>query len=1783
MGNKKDQTCICGEPDGSDEYMIECHACDKFYHKGCVMSEDRWKLDYGIFFCVECKTFYEKYVERGTFPTDQGRKNIFEVYFAYRRQFNPPPPPKQETLEVKMDGCPAWMETFLKTQHLMLQQAMQKTSDQMSEFTRLMQSKSDDSQADHSGVEEMSKMMRRQTIQELPKFTGNPQDWPRFKRAFDETTTEGEFDPRENLSRLERAIPKGSVAFNAIEPLLLDAANVEAIVDQLEFRFGRPERIYESLLAEVMEAKMPKDGNPNSLISFGLKVDSMVINLKAMKYEYYLNDPRLVKDLSMRLPRVLQYKWNEYVLEKQLDNPSLEDFDKWLKIHLRVANLMSTASSSTNRSRPVNIHYESGTNDGQGSSGYVRRDPFCGNCLTKGHRTADCEAFKKFTVPERWKVVKDKRLCIGCLQKGNHRIKDCRSSKACGIEGCTNKHHKLLHSSSDRNSDSHESALYSIPSHRSKTLFRILPIKLYNENIQIETFAFLDDGSSVTLIDNDIAKQLQLTGSPDVLRLKWTKGVERQETNSIRTSVAIRGRNSSKIFTLNNVRTISNLTLPSQTINAFEIKKRFPHLADIPIEDYENAIPKILIGIDNLKVIMNRDIREGRDDEPVGAKTKLGWLVYGKQQHDLSSAASYSMMISEMEDESLHNLVKSYFSTESLGTAPNAKCLRSKEDERAAKIIQNTMRNIGGRYEVGLLWKNDCIKLPTQASYQMSLKRLEHTVSKLEKDPSIKEFYQNKFKDYLDKGYLRELSEGEVKVTGPRTWYLPHFLVVNPNKIPLKPRLVFDAAASAGGMSLNSQLLKGYENPKKLIHIQFRFREGKIAVSGDMKEMFSQVKMMLADQDSLRILMKFGKEDKLKTYVSQVMIFGSKSSPGCAQAVKDDCAKKYANQYPEAAEAIIENTYVDDSLTSFNSIEDAVTVIKQVIEILKGGGFQICNFLSNSREVLSEIPNESKDNVELALSDGSSTVEKVLGVYWDLLEDIYKYKVNQTKIDPQIVNGGRPPTKRELLRITMSLYDPLGLLSHFLIRAKILLQEIWRKGFGWDSPVDRETQEKWKIWLQELSRVERVKIPRWYSTEISKTTVEMHTFCDAAETAFATAIYFRIVSEKEVKVVLVTAKARVAPVKPLSIPKLELQAALLGSRLSCEVADAHRLKIAKKYYWSDSQVVLEWIKGEHRRFVQFVGHRVGEILELTNAYEWNYVPTKLNSADDATRINDLNFEDVSSRWYQGPQFLSMPESEWPQGSSVEDVNLCQEYIMSIENQGELKLKFEAIQEKPFSCYRKMVRCYAYVGRYIQLKLKIQESCPKFLTVEELENAELVIIRKVQYEAFRNELEDLHYGRPLDKSSSIIQLNPVVENGVIRMKGRLDNAPIRYATRFPLILPYRHKIVDLIVHHYHCKYLHQFHESVICAIRQRFWIVNIRKVVKRVVSKCQFCKNRKAQPIAPKMAALPWYRVTPTPKPFTFVGIDLFGPIQVTITRHREKRYGVLFTCMVTRAVHVEVAHSLNTDSCIMAMRNFLCRRGPVRHLYSDNGTNFVGADNELKRALAELRDQLGGKMAEFNIDWHFNPPAAPHFGGAWERLVKSIKGAFYVLLKEVAPKEEVLRNLLIECEYIVNSRPLTHISMDSTDDEPLTPNHFLINCAGGASNPMLPGLFTERDTNARQIWRRSQHLANLFWSRWTKEYLPVLTRRSKWLHDVKPIAEGDIVVVCDPNAPRNNWQKGRVTQVMKSPDGQVRVAKVKTVTGEYTRPVVKLAKLDLSDESPKVSSPGGGCAGRTEN
>ncbi|XP_058445846.1 uncharacterized protein LOC131427001 [Malaya genurostris] len=861
--------------------------------------------------------------------------------------------------------------------------------------------------------------LKRQSLMTLPKFSGSAKEWPKFKQIYDSTTEAGAFTNLENLTRLQNVLE--GYAARCVQQLMLNSENVPEIIERLEDNFGRPEFVYKELLSDIFRVKKE---SRIAIIELADALENLVANIEVIQKEAYLQDHRLIADIVMKLPYAVQLKWTE-TLQSNTRTPTLRDLSKWLKPHAATTRMMNANFHPNEKRSRVNVH--------------EKINPECSFCK-ETHSLPNCGKFKRLDVSERIQFVYKQHMCLSCLKSSGHILRNCKQQKRCGINGCNRTHHPLIHDDNMRQNQKAEqprkveSSNHHMDS-KSNIYYQVIPVTLKNGEQSLDTFAFLDAGSSLTLIDEQVADKLQLKGMIDPLRLKWTQNVSRDERNSRRVHLWINGEGK-KSYALKGVRTVKNLQLPTQSLDTEMIKNRYKHLRNLPVKRYSDVQPKILIGLNHTHLIDPVDRRIGKEGEPTGIKTKLGWLIYG----NISGTVECGQIMIHREDNDLHRMMHDYFTTENFGVKTVAKLPESKSDERAKQIIKSTMKYVNGRFEIGLLWKEDQFQFPD--SYNNAMNRLRTMENGLNKNIELKKWAIQTFNDYEEKGYIRKLTSEELKEPEARTYYLPHFIVQGKNKP--KPRLVFDAAAKVKDISFNAALLSGPDSTTSLFGVLIRFREGSIAISGDIKEMFHQVKIRKEDQHAQRFLWRSCNSDAdPDIYVMQVMTFGSTCSPACAQAVKNYNAELFAEKYPEASKAIVKQHYVDDYLDSFDNDEEAIQRTKQVIEIHDNASFYIRGFVSSSTICTNAIPEERRLHSGVKILEGKNNeYEKVLGVYWNPQRDELGYRLNLSSLSKDILYYHRRPTKREVASFVMSVYDPLGLVANITIRGKILLREL---------------------------------------------------------------------------------------------------------------------------------------------------------------------------------------------------------------------------------------------------------------------------------------------------------------------------------------------------------------------------------------------------------------------------------------------------------------------------------------------------------------------------------------------------------------------------------------------------------------------------------------------------------------------------------------------------------------------------------------------------------------------
>ncbi|XP_036347859.1 uncharacterized protein LOC118757236, partial [Rhagoletis pomonella] len=661
---------------------------------------------------------------------------------------------------------------------------------------------------------------------ELPKYNGKPAEWPLFYATYNQTTEICGFSDEENLIRLRQALE--GPARNAVKNLLLHSSCVPQIISTVQMRFGRPELIISVLQQQICELQTPSESQLETIVDFAIAVQNICATIKASGLASHLSNPELEQKLVSKLPGLLPMYWG--VHKQGLSNCNLQTFSDWLFHLAQGANcvLVPTEQTKVRKRGAVNHHHKTVS---------------CIVCKENCSALSNCDSFKEMSRSQKWDTVRQLKLCHRCLKK--HLWSDCKSKGTCNVNGCTRYHHPLLHNEPSVATNEQtckankKTQMANINAHNvgeEGPLFRVLPVVLHAGANIVSTYAFIDDGSSLTLIDEELLHQLNVKGTPQPLCLRWTGDTHRYEDDSVTVDLAISSKQGTEKFPMKAVRSVKKLDLPTQSLDAAKLQSKFKYLRGLPLQSYGNVKPQLLIGLNNAALGSAIKSRLGDDSAPIAEKTKLGWTVKGHGSIALQGATQYVYHICDCsEHKELLQAVKSHICLDNLGVVANAAALMSKDDELAVEQLEQHTVRVGDRFQTSLLWKHPNMQLPD--SLPMAQYRARCLLKKMQRDPKLSEQLQVKIADYLRKGYARRMTSEDA--AADRYWYLPVFAVSNANK-PGKVRLVWDAAATVNGVSLNSMLFAGPDLTTPLLSVLFKFRQKRVGITADIEEMFHQ-------------------------------------------------------------------------------------------------------------------------------------------------------------------------------------------------------------------------------------------------------------------------------------------------------------------------------------------------------------------------------------------------------------------------------------------------------------------------------------------------------------------------------------------------------------------------------------------------------------------------------------------------------------------------------------------------------------------------------------------------------------------------------------------------------------------------------------------------------------------------------------------------------------------------------------------------------------------------------
>ncbi|XP_055528072.1 uncharacterized protein LOC129720607 [Wyeomyia smithii] len=1580
----------------------------------------------------------------------------------------------------------------------------------------------------------------------------------------------------------------------------------KALIDPLKITRGNYQIAWETLLKRYNNSKLLKKRQIQSLLKLPSVAKESAVELHTLleSFERVIHtldqivqpndykDLLLVNILSSRLDPSTRRSWEEHSASKEQD--TLNDLTDFLQRRVQILeSLPSKFTESKRESSPTRKRiqpFRVSHNAVQTSTGK------CSAC-PENHWLYTCPTFQKMSVASRESLLRTQSLCRNCFKRG-HQAKSCSSKYSC--RKCKGRHHTLvcfqkngegekqrtteepgpsrnnavsLADTSTRTANTSVTEIIStnFSQKRSTNILLATAVVLVedDEGLQYPARALLDSGSECNFISEQLRQMLKVSRERVDIAVLGVGQASTRVTQRIAATVHSRVSEFSRKMEFLVLPRVT-VSLPITTVQISEWK--FPegiHLADPAF--FQSKCVDLVLGIQAFFSFFRtgNEFTLG-DGLPRLTESVFGWVVSGEiQSAKTSSCITCNLAVSD----TLEQLMERFWACEDMGNCNNY----SPEEARCEEQFgRTTRRESDGRYTVSLPKDESTFSL-LGMSKDIALKRFQGLERRLDRDTELRKQYETFMMEYSTLGHMKRVETGEQAEV--KRCYLPHHPVVKASSTTTRVRVVFDASCKTStGISLNDALLIGPMVQRDLRSIILRSRTRQVMIVADVEKMFRQINMDQADAPLQSILWRFNRDDEIATYELSTVTYGTKPAPFLATRTLKQLAMDESERFPLAAQATEEDTYMDDVISGADDIDTAVELRRQLVSLFESGGFRLRKWISNHERVLEGIPNENlalPNTNEVNLDHESSVM--TLGLTWLPKTDCFRFQFAiPALLSDQLL------TKRKILSIIASLFDPLGLLGATIVRAKIFMQGLWHrvnaggKRLEWDEILPATVGEEWRIFHSQLPTLNTLRVPRCVVVACAVST-EIHCFSDASERAYGTCLYLRSTDKNgNYTVHLLTSKSRVAPLNVQSLPRLELRGALLAAQLVDKVLDALK-GTYRVHLWTDSTCVLQWIKVPPSTWTTFVANRVSKIQALSEKHNWNHVPGISNPADLISRGILPNALEGNRLWWEGPDWLKKEREEWPNQPDIRLDTISERRQGTVICVASDAPCFSTMFVSKFSAYSRLIRATAYWLRFIAIYVKRVNPKPNgFLTTVELRRAEAVIIRRIQEETFSEELKALTNNKALPRKSPLRWFNPMIDlNGVLRVGGRLGHSQETHDTRHPMILPWKHEFTTMLFRHYHQTLLHAGPQLLLSSIRSRYWPLGGRKTARMVVHQCQRCFRAKPTLLKQQMGELPTARVT-VARPVSRTGVDYFGPVHIRDGRKRPaiKAYVAVFVCMCTKAVHMELVTDLSTERFLQALRRFISRRGRCTDLYSDNGTNFVGARNQLKELRNSLRDKehqekVSKECAQNGMQWHFNPPSAPHFGGLWEAAVRSAKHHLLRVLGENPIAFEDFNTLLIQVEGCLNSRPLTPLSDDPSDMEALTPGHFL---TGGSLQAIPEPDYTDVKLNRLSRWQLVQWQLQNFWKRWRTEYLSQLQGRTKNWEPPSKVEIGRLVIIVDSNQPPMRWKMGRIHKLHPGPDDVVRVVTVKTATGYLQRPIVKLCILPSPETENSADS-----------
>ena len=1591
----------------------------------------------------------------------------------------------------------------------------------------------------------------------LPIFSGNIRNFAKFIREFENTVGLEFKDPTIKVMYLQNQCLSGKA-----KDLVRNLTTYDEVMSRLKEKYGNVSVVIDTVLKDIGDLKLHAE-EPVAIITLSRTLEMAWDDMAAIKSTDEFCNVITLRTIEGKLPQRLQTLWAQEKTEHkyQCSKEAMSKLRVFIEKQRGIAEeviAMRGKSADT-----VKIYQHKNRNDERKLVNSVNvgnpKKGACFRCGFTNHQVKDCK------IPPTLK-------CRRCQRPG-HIENACRKPPLTSNDQSGHGTDVKDTSSQPQNRQNGHNPGTENGSQGTKLLYNAnidSNVRLPIETVYTEfgpCLALWDSGSMLNLVSEGWVSSFGLRGKTCNLEFKVVDGSNRTvKTNIYEFSLKSKS-NESKIIKAYG---LDSLAASVNSLSEGSLKTVLQSLnSEIDINDINNPSGNIqlLLGsqlisdfpevLDKNESICIMSSKYGTHSyfvvgQHVQVRERLNVSLLCNAQavrvtptHDICSA-----VVMQMEE------MKDFMSVEELGIRPppicrtckNCKICRpasqflSLREHRELSVIKSKIcfDEQVGEWTASYPYKRDPSVL--KDNYVSAFRALKRKENRLLKNAYLFENYSDQIKDFVKRGVIRKMKEEELKTwTGP-VRYVDHREVIKEGSTT-PVRIVINSSFRDGNdFSLNDILMKGPNVLTSLLQVLVKWRLFPVAFIGDISKMYHCVKTGELEANLRRLLWRECEQHRPPDiYCFEKVTFGDRPAGCIVVSALQATADMFSHLSKNAAEVLKQDSYMDDTLSGSNTAKEAKELSSAIQAIAMKGGFNYKKFIFSG---------EYEDNGE------SKSDEKALGILWEPSEDRIKIHIelNHNKkgkgVRTEAVKLEAIPFSRRIcLRMVNGIFDPIGIATPCTVKLKILMKNHFvanEKYKKWDTPIEPDESIEWIKVLKEILKLKNIAVPRHplsapYPTLSKNGKFTLVCFTDASQSAMCAAVYVRYEAVTgEVDSGLLAAKTKVSPVKPATMPKLELCASLLGARLSAKLITSIEQGTEKcfdtKYFFMDSKIALGVINKGHLTD-EFNGNCAAEIRGKTESFIFGWVATEDNIADLGTRGAAPENIGNGSEWQKGPSWLREPIETWPieiyplERLPVIDCVQKSDSVINID-------KFSDINK----LHKHTALCLKFVKSKGNGKKSMDCNWKKIkLSPDDYRNAELFWIKRVSKSVIplynAQKLQSLRPSLVWDESGHFMR---VVTSGRL---GQL--LKIGYDIEELTILNQNHPYTKLVLKECH-DLDHGSDDKAVWKSRNKFWIPNARKIVKRIRKECYRCRllnKRNAQQL---MAPLPDTRVLPTPA-WTFTSLDLFGPLEhadMVRKRLKEKCWGVLFTCRVSRAVHLDLTQGYDTDSLLQAIRRFMSLRGAPKEFLADQGSQMIACSKEIAGIL-ELIDwnMVEGWCAKRSISWKFVPPQAQHMNGVTESLIRSTKNILKQTLDGKRLTYAETQTVLHEAAQTLNCRPLGIYSRPGSDPlngGPITPNHLLL----GRATTCIPDQKFVNVSKTKRM-RFIQTCIKEFWTKWKMVVFHSLVPQYKWHKTQRNLQVNDIVLLNDDAGIVGEYKMGRVHSINTGKDGLVRSVQVR--------------------------------------